>query len=212
MISIVTPFHNCPELLPDYEQAARGAQVIAIDNASEPVTAVKIQAMVERLGNGSRYIRNEENVKYSKANNQGLALADGEIVVFLNSDVIATGNWLDKVQTAKKGAFYSPTSGVRTVDGEVYRYLEGWCLFGYKSDFESIGGWNQNDFPGLYWEDNELCYRADKAGLQLRQLLLPLRHLSNYTSRRTEGAYLYSEANKAVFERIVRQGRASCSQ
>lgn len=212
MISIVTPFHNCPELLPDYEQAARGAQVIAIDNASEPVTAVKIQAMAERLGNGSRYIRNEENVKYSKANNQGLALADGEIVVFMNSDVIATGNWLDKVQTAKKGAFYSPTSGVRTVDGEVYRYLEGWCLFGYKSDFESIGGWNQNDFPGLYWEDNELCYRADKAGLQLRQLLLPLRHLSNYTSRRTEGAYLYSEANKAVFERIVRQGRASCSQ
>ena len=207
-ISIVTPFHNCPELLPDYEGAVQGAQVIAIDNASDVDTANRLQAMIERLGNGSKYVRNEENVKFSKANNQGLALADGEIVVFMNSDIRATGNWLDRVQNAKKGAFYSPTSGVRTVDGEVYRYLEGWCLFGQRSDFESIGGWNDRDFPGIYWEDNELCYRAERAGMQLKQAILPLIHLSNYTSRRTEGAYSYSEANHAVFERIVREGKA----
>jgi len=210
-VSIITPFHNCPELLPDYEQAVQGAQVIAIDNASDAVTELKLQAMVERLGNGSCYVRNDENVKYSKANNQGLALADGEIVVFMNSDVVATGDWLARVQNAKKGAFYSPTSGVRIVDGEVYRYIEGWCMFGHKSDFEAIGGWNERDFPGLYWEDNELCYRAEKAGLELKQVILPLAHLSNYTSRRTEGAYDFSQDNKAVFERIVRQGRSQCS-
>ena len=211
MISIITPFHNCPELLPDYEKAVQGAQVIAIDNASDPDTASKLEAMVNRLGNGSKYVRNEENVKFSKANNQGLALADGEIVVFMNSDIQATGDWLRLAQNAKKGAFYSPTSGVRIVDGEVYRYLEGWCLFGHRSDFESIGGWNDKDFPGIYWEDNELCYRAVRAGLQLKQAILPLIHLSNYTSRRTEGAYSYSEANHAVFERIVREGLAKCS-
>lgn len=208
MISIITPFHNCPELLPDYEKAVQGAQVIAIDNASDPDTASKLEAMVNRLGNGSKYVRNEENVKFSKANNQGLALADGEIVVFMNSDIQATGDWLRLAQNAKKGAFYSPTSGVRTVDGEVFRYLEGWCLFGHKTDFDAIDGWNERDFPGLYWEDNELCYRAERAGLQLKQAILPLIHLSNYTSRRTEGAYSYSEANHAVFERIVREGKA----
>lgn len=208
-ISIITPFHNCPELLPDYEKAVQGAQVIVIDNASDSVTASKLEAMVDRLGNGSKYVRNEENVKFSKANNQGLALADGEIVVFMNSDIQATGDWLRLAQNAKKGAFYSPTSGVRIVDGEVYRYLEGWCLFGHKSDFERIGGWNEIDFPGIYWEDNELCYRAEKAGLLLKQAILPLQHLSNYTSRRTEGAYSYSEANHAVFERIVREGRTA---
>jgi GT2 family glycosyltransferase len=207
MISIVTPFHNCPELIPDYEKAVQGSQVIVIDNASDDDTAVKLQEMIERLGNGSKYIRNDVNQGYSKANNQGLAVADGEIVVFLNSDIIAIGSWLDKVQNAKKSAIYSPTTGVRIVDDEVYRYLEGWCLFGHKSDFESIGGWNEIDFPGLYWEDNELCYRAEKAGLQLKQILLPLFHLSNYTSQRTPGAYDQSMANKAVFERIVREGR-----
>ena len=207
-ISIITPFHNCPELLPEYEKAVQGAQVIAIDNASDPVTSEQLEAMVNRLGNGSIYVRNEENIKFSKANNQGLGLATGEIVVFLNSDIQATGNWLDRVQNAKKGAFYSPTSGVRIVDGEVLRYLEGWCLFGHKSDFERIGGWNERDFPGLYWEDNELCYRAEKAGIELKQAILPLLHLSNYTSRRTEGAYTFSQDNKAVFERIVREGKA----
>lgn len=207
IVSIITPFHNCPELLPDYEKAVQGAQVIAIDNASDPDTASKLEAMVSRLGNGSVYVRNNENVKFGKANNQGLALADGEIVVFMNSDIKATGNWLDRVQNAKKGAFYSPTSGVRTVDDQVLRYLEGWCIFGHKSDFEMIGGWNETDFPGIYWEDNELCYRAEKAGLLLKQAILPLQHLSNYTSRRTKGAYGFSEANHAVFERIVREGK-----
>ena len=207
IVSIITPFHNCPELLPDYEKAVQGAQVIAINNASDPDTASKLEAMVSRLGNGSVYVRNNENVKFGKANNQGLALADGEIVVFMNSDIKATGNWLDRVQNAKKGAFYSPTSGVRTVDDQVLRYLEGWCIFGHKSDFEMIGGWNETDFPGIYWEDNELCYRAEKAGLLLKQAILPLQHLSNYTSRRTKGAYDFSEANHAVFERIVREGK-----
>ena len=208
MISIITPFHNCPELLPDYENAVQGAQVIAIDNASDPDTASKFEAMVNRLGNGSRYVRNEVNEKYSKANNQGLALADGEVVVFLNSDIVAMGDWLSRVANAKKGAIYSPTTGVRIVDGEALRYLEGWCMFGQRCDFERIGGWNERDFPGLYWEDNEISCRAQKAGLELKQVILPLVHLSNYTSRRTEGAYAFSQENRMVFERIVREGKA----
>ena len=205
-VTIVTPFHNCPELLPDYEQAVKGAQVIAIDNASDPYTSDKLVSMVERLGNRSQYVRNETNVKYSKSNNQGLALAEGEIVVFLNSDVQAAGDWLSRVRNAKQGAIYSPTTGVRIVDDEVYRYLEGWCIFGHKSDFEMIGGWRE-DWEGMYWEDNELCWRAERAGLELKQLFVPLLHLSNYTSMRTEGAYLHSQENRAAFERIVREGR-----
>jgi hypothetical protein len=136
-----------------------------------------------------------------------LAQATGKIVVFLNSDIAAKGDWLAMVSKAKQGILYSPSAGVRTVDGQVIRYLEGWCLFGHKSDFERIGGWNEVDFPGLYWEDNELCLRAERAGLLLKQVYLPLDHLSNYTSRRTPGAYESSAVNQSVFERIVREGR-----
>ena len=206
MISIITPFHNCPELIPDYEKAVQGAQVIVIDNASEEDTAVKLQAMVGRLSNDSKYIRNDVNQGYSKANNQGLAIADGEIVVFLNSDIVSAGDWSDRVKNAKKGAFYAATTGVRVVDGEAIRYLEGWCLFGHKSDFEMIGGWRE-DWEGMYWEDNELCWRAEMAGLELKQVDLPLLHYSNYTTSRTPGAYDKRPSNQALFERIVRQDK-----
>lgn len=207
-ISIVTPFHNCPELLADYEKAVRGAQVIAIDNGSDQQTADALRVMVKRLGNFSFYIRNEQNELYSHANNQGLHSTTGEIVVFLNSDIVATGDWLACVaKDTKPGALYGANAGQRTVNKIVYPYLEGWCLWGYKSDFERIGGWNEKDFHGLYWEDNELCYRAVKAGLKLMQAFVPLKHLSNYTSSRTAGSYDHSGNNSLVFERIVNEGR-----
>jgi len=207
MISIITPWHNCPELIPDYEAAVYGAQVIVIDNASDADTSMKLIAMVRRLGNGSDLIRNATNKKYAHANNQGLEAATGDIVVFLNSDVRAHGDWLSAVSVCKPGSLYSPAAGMRYVDGTPVYYLEGYCLFGWRDDFIRIGGWNDTDFPGLYWEDNEICWRASRAGLGLRQVNLPLEHLSNYTSQRTPGAYDASAANQAVFEGIVREAR-----
>ncbi len=207
MISVITPFHNCPELIPDYEAAVYGAQVIVIDNASDAETSDKLRGMVARLGHDSVYIRNDANEKFAHANNQGLATASGDIVVFLNSDIRAHGDWLSMVSTCKRGSLYSPSAGMRYVDGTPLYYLEGYCLFGWRDDFIRIGGWNDKDFPGLYWEDNEICWRASRAGLSLRTANLPLEHLNNYTSARTPGAYDASEANRAVFEAKVREDR-----
>lgn len=209
MISIVTPFHNCPELIPEYARACYGSQVVAVDNGSDAETAVQLREMMDWQLNKSIYIRNETNEKYSHANNQGLKVAEGEIVVFLNSDIVAKGYWLSIVEkVTKPGALYAASAGMRTVAGNQLAYLEGWCLWGCKSDFVKIGGWNDKDFPGLYWEDNELSFRAKKAGLDLMQVDVPLTHLSNYTSQRTPDAYNHSAENQAVFERIVREGLA----
>ena len=207
MISVITPWHNCPELIPDYEAAVYGAQVIIIDNASDGDTRAKLLEMVARLANGSLYIRNETNAKYARANNQGLEAATGDIVVFLNSDIRAHGDWLQIVAGCKRGGLHSPSASVRYVDGTPLYYLEGYCLYGWRDDFIRIGGWNDTDFPGLYWEDNEICWRAGRAGLSLHKVDLPLEHLSNYTSQRTPGAYDNSAANQAVFEAKVREAR-----
>ena len=223
-ISIITPWHNCPELIPDYEAAVSTqwerdligcgrcplTQLIIIDNASDADTSEKLYKLATKTSystDGGVYIRNETNQKYAHANNQGLAAATGDIVVFLNSDIRAHGNWLPTIARCKRGSLYSPSAGMRLVDGTPIYYLEGYCLFGWRDDFVRIGGWNDTDFPGLYWEDNEICWRASRAGLGLKQVALPLEHLSNYTSQRTPGAYDASAANQAVFERIVREGR-----
>lgn len=208
MISIITPWLNHPELIPAYERAVTGAQVVIVDNGSAPETESALREMVKRLG--GTYIRNESNTGYTTANNQGLRAAEHEIVCFLNNDIESTVQmwYADLPKLLKPGALYGPSMGMRYIDGAAVPYLEGWCLIGYKADFERIGGWNDTDFPGLYWEDNELCWRAMRAGMSLKVIGIPLNHLNNYTSKQTPGAYDSSEANHAVFEQIVRRDRA----
>ena len=207
-VSIVTPWLDHPELIPQYEAAVTGSnQVIIIDNGSSLEAHAAIAEMVSRLG--GVLITNEQNVGYAHANNQGLEAATGEIVVFLNNDVEAGGDWLTVVrQMVNDKSLVGPSLGVRYVDGVPIAYIEGWCIAGAVSAVRRVGGWNDKDFPGLYWEDNEFCFRATRAGLSLRQARLPLRHINNYTSARTPGAYDNSEANRAVFENIVRRNFA----
>ena len=204
MISIITPWLNHPELILDYEQAVTGAQVIVIDNGSSDFNAKMISDMVERLQ--GKYIRNAANEGYAAANNQGLEAATGEITIFLNNDITAAPGWLDTIAKLESGALYAPSMGMRFVDRICVPYLEGWCLIGHTADFRKIGGW-RDGWRGLYWEDNELCWRAMRAGLSLRQVALKIQHLNNYTSKQTDGAYDNSEANHALFEQIVRDGR-----
>ena len=204
MITIITPWLNHPELIPEYEKAVHGAEVIIIDNNSDEQSAQAIREMVVRL-NGT-YIHNSANAGYAKANNQGLEAATGEVTIFLNNDITAPPGWLDSLANIRGGALYAPSMGMRYVDGSGVLYLEGWCLIGRTSDFRKIGGWAQ-DWDGLYWEDNELCWRAMRAGLSMRTLPLKIKHINNYTSKDTPGAYDRSEANHARFEQIVRNDR-----
>ena len=79
MISIITPWHNASELCKDYERSHKGAQIITVDNASEPQHAQAIKAMTERMG--GLYIRNETNMLFAPANNQGYKYAVGELLM-----------------------------------------------------------------------------------------------------------------------------------
>jgi len=124
----------------------------------------------------------------------------------LNNDIEARGDWLEIVADFQPGALYGTQAETRIVDGIPVRFLAGWCLCGHKSDFDRIGGWSEI-WEGMYWEDNELCWRAEMAGLELKQVDLPLLHYSNYTTSRTPGAYDKRPSNQALFEQIVREGR-----
>lgn len=205
MITVITPWLNCPELLPAYEAAVTGAYVVIIDNSSNAETAAALDAMTDRLGGVC--IHNATNTGFAHANNQGLTAAKGDIVVFLNSDIQSRGEWLPVVSGIKPGALYGPNLGFRYVGGVAVNYLEGWCLAGYADEIRAIGGWNDKDLPALYWEDNELSWRATRAGLSLRVLRLPLVHLGSHTTNRTPGALDGVSANRAAFERLVMEAR-----
>lgn len=201
-LSIVTPWHNCPELIGQYVAATRGAdQVVIVDNASDPKTAAMLAAL------GTTYIRNDQNVWFSAACNQGYAASTGDVVLFLNNDVMAAPGWLERVKAdIVDGGLYGAACETRTVSGQPMTYLDGWCVAARRETWDALGGWDAATFP-MYYSDVDLSYRAHRAGFPLRVRRWDVQHLSNYTSRRTEGAYSDSEAAWRRFTARVEAGR-----
>lgn len=200
-ISIITPWLNASELCRPYAKGLQGAQVIVVDNGSSPEHAAKIAAMVASLG--GILIRNEVNHLFARANNQGLAVANGEIVLFLNNDVEARPLFLEQVsRDVQPGGLYGPSLLEKFGLG----YLEGWCLAAERPTWDLLGGWDDEYYEGLYWEDNDLCYRAMRLGLKLEQRPWGVWHHSNYTSSKVDGAYKHSSSNMQKFlQRIGRE-------
>ncbi|MCZ8512547.1 glycosyltransferase family 2 protein [Paenibacillus filicis] len=67
-------------------------EVILVDNASKDASIEKIPKQYPAV----RFLANKDNLGYSKANNQGIMMAEGRYVLLLNSDTIIQP---DSIQT-----------------------------------------------------------------------------------------------------------------
>lgn len=209
-ISIVTPWRGCPELIQSYEQSVRGAQVVIIDNGSAWEVSHALMRMVDRLQ--GTYIRNEQNLYFAAANNQGYARATGDIVLFLNNDILAPEGWLTQVERDTfENALCSPSRGMKMVDGQALCYLEGWCLAGRQETWErirldgSVGPWDAGRFILPYWDDNDVCFRATLAGIRLIKTTWPIQHMGGTTTQQTPEAQTAITTNERVFKARVRE-------
>lgn len=211
-LSIITPWRDHPELISDYERSVAGVQIIIVDNGSAPENAARLQQLVERLD--GVYLRNDTDRGFAAANNQGLEHARGEVILFLNDDILAGPGFLDSVyRDVQENEFVGPSLQRVLVYGLWLPYLEGWCLAGRRSAWTRIGGWDAEAFPDYYWEDTDLCVRAIEAGVQLRRVEWPILHKGGVTG----GAILrwgeVYEKNRAIvaarvkpiYERLRRQ-------
>ena len=81
-------------------------EVIVVDNASPDGTADWIASLYPKI----RLLRNQENVGFAAAVNQGFATARGEVLVELNPDTIVDENWL----TPLVEAIQEPNVGLAT--------------------------------------------------------------------------------------------------
>ncbi|HET9794205.1 MAG TPA: glycosyltransferase [Thermoanaerobaculia bacterium] len=68
-------------------------EVIVVDNASSDGTLDDLREMAGRRPS-MRLLENPTNAGFAAANNRGLALATGEILVMLNNDTVVTRGWL----------------------------------------------------------------------------------------------------------------------
>ncbi len=70
-------------------------EVIFIDNASDDDSVDYLKSM--NLDFPLKIIENDENLSFSKANNDGVEAADGEYVLLLNNDIEPTYGWLNEM-------------------------------------------------------------------------------------------------------------------
>lgn len=214
-LGIVTPWYDHLELMADYEAAVRGATVCIVDNGSAPAVSDALQRMVERLGRGSLYIRNERNVGFASAANQGLAALVGKnrAIVVLNNDIQARGEWvrrafldiMERVPRPYVGMIHGITEAAHNVDGVLVRYVEGWCIGARGSVWQRLGFFDEKEYPMAYYEDADLCFRGALAGMGMQLHDWPLYHLSNTTSRSVAGVYRIAEYNRVRFFNRVRR-------
>jgi GT2 family glycosyltransferase len=202
-VSIITPWLNHSELIPDYERAVAGGRVIIIDNGSGPEHAPAIREMTTRLG--GVYLRNEVNRGFAAANNQGLAHAGGQIILFLNNDIVAEPGFLDAVQRdVPDGSLVGPELRKVLVYGMWMPYVVGWCIAGKADVWSRLGPWDAAAYGEAFWEDNDLCLRALDAGIELLRRDWPVRHKGGLT---TGTMLLWGEVyerNRATFATRVR--------
>ena len=71
-------------------------ELILIDNGSSDGSAEDLSQLAERYPH-LRVIRNPDNRGFGPANNQGLTVARGEILVLLNSDTMVPVGWLTRL-------------------------------------------------------------------------------------------------------------------
>ena len=118
-ISVVIVNYNVKyfleQCLYSVEKASRGIDVetIIIDNASSDDSRQYISSRFS----GIHYIYNQENVGFARACNQGLAMATGDLVLFLNPDTIVAEDSFSKCIDFFNAHPHCGALGVKMIDG-----------------------------------------------------------------------------------------------
>jgi GT2 family glycosyltransferase len=210
-VSVVTVGWNHSHLLKQFlrsleahlpPRTAAATEVVVVDNASVDDTGAFLATWAAKPGPlDRRVIRSETNDGYAGGNNRALREARGEHALLVNNDVVFRGDVVAACLSHYRGAprailgrkLISRAGPWNQLPGRVVRYLEGDCLFASAALWREIGVWRDGAFHGVFdesfapafFEDVDLGLRAVLAGVELRQVRLPLRHLGSRTTKAT---------------------------
>lgn len=191
-VSVIVPVWNGKELLrrnlPTVLTAKRYEgnrieEIILVDDASSDGSA----EFIEEYFNGQvRIIRAKENRGFSCTVNMGVRMAKGELVCLLNQDVFVSERFLEPVIAHfEKGKVFAvslhekgyggATGGFREgffehkgVEEKSEPYITLWVNGGSgvfrRKTWMTLKGFDEELFSPFYWEDIDICYRAQKRG------------------------------------------------
>ena len=187
----LTYLKDCIASIRDYTKKS-SYEIIVVDNDSHDGSVEWLQQQADVL-----LLCNEENKGFARGCNQGAALAQGEYILFLNSDTIVTPRWLENLETAIASnpcvgavgpmADFCPANQRLDVSFSSYEELKDFAVHFNQSD---MGKWETHTvltgfcmmikkvvwsqvggfderFSPAYFEDDDLSLRILLAGYEL---------------------------------------------
>jgi len=221
---IVIPVWNQLELTRDCidsiskNTADMDYRIIVVDNASNDETKRYLEGLNSVLGQRILLVRNENNLGFVKAANQGMRLSDAPYVCLLNNDAVTTNGWLGElIRVAESSSTIgivnpsSNTMGQKPGKGvPIDEYAQsvksgpreweelgsaiGFCMLIKRELIKRIGVFDEIYGMGNF-EDTDYCRRAIKEGY------LCVRALSSYVYHREGTSFGRDEVFNENFER-----------
>ena len=185
-LSIITLTYNQIEYTKKYIKSlyefTSDFELIIVDNGSTDGTAEYIKSLPY---DNIKTIFNAENLGFSKGNNQGIEIAEGEYIGFLNNDILLYPNWFEeceKVFLKENAAFVSPRHVNPHYDNtDEKHYIDYFRKNSYKTEYDKsfdecvfscvitkkdvvnkIGNFDE-EYNLAFYEDNDYKYRAIEA-------------------------------------------------
>lgn len=200
-LSVVIPTHNRRETLRLCLDALRrqtvttGWELILVDDGSQDGSAVMAREEAGAFAVPVKVISQQPNRGPAAARNRGLAAATGDLILFLDDDILAAPDLIDRhlqahqqhpEMTAAVLGYITWSPSLRPTPfmdwlGEKWWFcygrikpgavLDGWafysCNASLKRSFLSQAGGFDERFPRAAYEDTELGWRLQKAGMNL---------------------------------------------
>jgi GT2 family glycosyltransferase len=193
---IIIPVYNKPDItfgcLKSIAARTDGPfRLILIDNGSDEMTK-RLLAEYKAAHGNVELIRNEENLGWVKAVNQGMARSAAPYICIMNNDtVVETDGWLSRMiaiaESAKDIGLVNPDfGGIEQGPCRSGEYIEidfcrGYCVLIKRSVIDRIGLLDEEYGPG-YYDDDDYSVRAIRSGFRcLRAVSVTVRHLRDST-------------------------------
>ena len=226
---IIIPVWNNPALTRDcidsvLKNTGLGYRIIIIDNASDLKTRGYLDGLGAMKSPLVTLIRNEKNLGFVKAANQGILASDAPCVLLLNNDTVATKGWLkemtDVLKISDDIGVVNPSSnnlGQRPDKGETIeayaerlkrsgeRFVElgsaiGFCMLIKRAVIDRIGRFDEIYGMGNF-EDTDYSRRAVKEGYRcVRACRAYVWHKEGGSFLRTKGFDSAFRRNMAIYE------------
>jgi GT2 family glycosyltransferase len=178
---------NLPKVLDASKNKSNNiVEVIVVDDGS---TDDSVKFLETNFKKRIRLIKQKNNRGFSATVNHGVELAKGDLVCLLNTDVIPSINFLEKISTH----FEDKKIFAVSLHEQGFGYAKGKFVNGFiahdpgkeeskptssfwasggsavfsKKLWDKLGGFDVRLLTPFYWEDVDLCYRALKRGYKV---------------------------------------------